>query len=228
MSKKIRKGDVVLAKDLTEDYWGSEIEFYQIPGIKSTMVLKEHRTVYENTVIDLFPEGNVDGSFTSVLAGTDVTILTPPWGHHPEQPTEMGTIIQIEGQPVYTYVVDYYGDILSLVGAHHIPWETVKNRADDKGAKILVHKPTASYDDGLTDIETRDDWDPSKEELYRTRQWEDVAGYVWSFRDGAWCYTYQTAGRWIELKVAVPWDYTPLRLVPKGDEVFLGSTPHGL
>ena len=219
MSKKIRKGDVVLAKDLTEDYWGSEIECSTAAGVKYAMELKKHKGRDENTIIDLFPKGDVDDFSFGVLAGTEVTILTPPWGRHPEQPTEMGTIIQIEGQPVYTYVVDYYGDILSLVSAKHIPWETVKNRADDKGAKILVHKPTASYEDGLTDIETRDDWDPSKEELYRTRQWEDVAGDIWSFRDGTWRYTNQkTEWRWLDPDV--PWDHTPLRLVPKGEEIY--------
>ena len=217
MSTKIRKGDVVLAKDLTEDYWGSEIEFAQSPGIKSNMVLKKHRGYYENTMTYLFPEGGTDGFSTCVVADTEVTILTPPWGHHPEKPTEMGTIIQIEGEPVYTYVVDYYGDILSLVGANHIPWETVKNRADDKGAKILVFKPAASYDDGLTDIETRDDWDPSKEELYRTRQWKDVSGDVWAFRDGSWHFTGRDEVRWVDRYV--PWDYTPLRLVPKDEEI---------
>ena len=217
--KKISKGDVVLAKDLTEDHWGSEIEFYRLPGLKTTMVLKKHQSVHENTIINLFPEG-AEGDFcTFVLAETDVTILTPPKPNHPEKPTEMGTIIQTEGDPSATCVVDYYGDILSLLNANHVTWDSVKSHADARGSKILVSKPTASYDDGLTDIETRDDWDPSKEELYRTRQWEDVAGDIWSFRDGAWCYTYQTAGRWIELKVAVPWDYTPLRLVPKDEEI---------
>lgn len=217
MSKKIRKGDVVLAKDLTEDYWGSEIEYSTSAGIKSIMVLKGHQAVYDNTIIDLFPKGGRDGFYASAMADTEVTILTPPWGHHPEKPTEMGTIIQVEGQPVYTYVVDYYGDILSLVGAHHIPWETVKNRADDKGAKILVSKPTASYDDGLTDIETRDDWDPSKEELYRTRQWQDAEGDIWSFRNGSWGYS--GVGGGLRFNHGDPRDHTPLRLVPKDEEI---------
>lgn len=57
MSKKISKGDVVLAKDLTEDYWGSEIEFYSAPGLKATMVLKKSRVMYSNTMAHLFPEG---------------------------------------------------------------------------------------------------------------------------------------------------------------------------
>lgn len=217
MSKKIRKGDVVLAKDLTWDYWGSEIEFYRLPGIKSIMVLKKHQTVYGNTLIDMFPEGDVHGVYTDVLAETEVTILTPPWGHHPEKPNEMGTIIQIEGQPVYTYVVDYYGDILSLVSAKHIPWGDVKRSADIQGAKILVHKPTASYDDGLADIETRDDWDPSKEELYRTRQWEDSEGDIWSFRNGKWGYVRAADGR--RFDIGPPWNCAPLRLVPKDEEI---------
>ena len=217
MSTKIRKGDVVLAKDLTEDYWGSEIEFAQSPGIKSNMVLKKHRGYYENTMTYLFPEAGEEDFFIFVAADTEVTILTPPWGHHPEKPTEMGTIIQIEGEPVYTYVVDYYGDILSLVGANHIPWDDVKRSADVQGSKILVSKPAASYDDGLTDIETRDDWDPSKEELYRTRQWKDVSGDVWAFRDGSWHFTGRDEVRWVDRYV--PWDYTPLRLVPKDEEI---------
>lgn len=217
MSKKIRKGDVVLAKDLTEDYWGAEIEFYRIPGLKSTMVLKKHQVGHENTIINLFPEGGEGDFCTFVLAGTEVTILTPPWGHHPEKPTEMGTIIQTEGEPVYTYVVDYYGDILNLLSAKHVPWDDVKRNADDKGAKILVFKPAASYDDGLTDIETRDDWDPSKEELYRTRQWEDVDGDNWSFRDGSWHFSGLGEGRWIDREE--PWNYAPLRLVPKDEEI---------
>lgn len=219
MSKKIRKGDVVLAKDLTEDYWGSEIEFYRIPGIKYTMVLKKHRAMFENEIIDLFPEGGEDGYFTFVLPYTDVTILTPPWGHHPEQPTEMGTIIQIEGYPANTYVVDYYGDILGLVGANHVPWDGVKRLANEKGAKILIFKPAASHEDGLTDIETRDDWDPSKEELYRTRQWEDRHGDIWSFWDGSWHFTRRYEGRGLDIGMDVPWDYTPLRLVPKDEEI---------
>ena len=217
MSKKIRKGDVVLAKDLTEDYWGSEIEFYRLPGIKSIMVLKKHRAMYENTIIDLFPEGDADGFYIGVLARTEVTILTPPWGHHPEKPTEMGTIIQIEGEPAYTYVVDYYGDILNLLSTKHVPWYTVKRSADVQGSKILVSKPTASYEDGLTDIETRDDWDPSKEELYRTRQWEDRHGDIWSFRDGRWGYI--RAEDHLRFDSGAPWTFTPLRLVPKDEEI---------
>lgn len=217
MSKKISKGDAVLAKDLTEDYWGSEIEYSTAAGIKFTMVLKKHQSVYENTIINLSPEG-AEGDFcTSVLSETDVTILTPPWGHHPEQPTEMGTIIQIEGDPSATCVVDYYGDILSLLSAKHVPWDDVKRNADDRGAKILVSKPTASYDDGLTDIKTYDDWDPSKEELYRTRQWEDVTGDTWSFQNGRWGYTSREGGRRFEF--GYPWAYAPLRLVPKDEQI---------
>lgn len=218
MSTKIRNGDVVLAKDLTEEYWGSEIEYSTAAGIKFTMVLKKHRAVNENTIIDLFPEGNVDGFSTFVLADTEVTILTPPWGHHPEQPTEMGTIIQTEGEPEYTYVVDYYGDILSLLSAKHVPWDDVKRNADDKGAKILVSKPAASYDDGLTDIETRDDWDPSKEELYRTRQWEDVDGDIWSSQNGVWGYS--RVGGGLRFNHGDPRDNTPLRLVPKDEQIY--------
>jgi hypothetical protein len=217
MSTKISKGDVVLAKDLTEDYWGSEIEFEKWPGVKSIMVLKRHRASYENTMIDLYPEGGENRAFTFVGVYTEVTILTPPWGHHPEQPTEMGTIIQIEGDPDSTCVVDYYGDILSLESANHLTWDTVKRNADILGAKILVHKPTASYDDGLTDIDTCDDWDPSKEELYRTRQWEDWQGDIWSFRDKAWGYSRLGCGRWVY--AGAPRYHVPLRLVPKDEEI---------
>lgn len=217
MSKKIRKGDVVLAKDLTKDYWGSEIEFERVKGVKTTMVLKKHHGIHANTIVELFSEESPPNYCTYANHDTEVTILTPPWGHHPEQPTEMGTIIQIEGGPLDTFVVDYYGDILSLVSAKHVPWDYVKRNADAQGAKILISKPTASYEDGLTDIETRDDWDPSKEELYRTRQWEDVAGDIWSFRNGSWHYNVRTQGGWINLDV--PWDHTPLRPVPKGEEI---------
>lgn len=217
MSKKIRKGDVVLAKDLTEDHWGSEIEYSTEVGIKYTMVLKKHRASYENELTYLFPEGGEGGAFTFALPDTGLTILTPPWGHHPEQPTEMGTIIQIEGVPSATYVVDYYGDILSLESASHFTWDSVKRLADRQGARIIVSKPTASYDDGLADIKTYDDWDPSKEELYRTRQWEDVEGDIWSFRGGAWGYVRQDYG--FRFEHGYPRDYTPLRLVPKDEEI---------
>lgn len=218
MSTKIRKGDVVLAKDLTEDYWGSEIEFYQVPGLKSTMVLKKSQVMYSNTMTFLFPEGGEGDFYTCALAETEVTILTPPRPNHPEKPTEMGTIIQTEGEPVYTYVVDYYGDILSLLSAKHVPWDDVKRSADDKGAKILVHKPTASYDDGLTDIKTRDDWDPSKEELYRTRQWEDSQGDIWSSQNGVWGYS--RVGGGLRFNHGDPRDNTPLRLVPKDEQIY--------
>lgn len=217
MSTKIRKGDVVLAKDLTEDYWGSEIEFERVKGVKTTLVLKKHRGYYENTMTYLFPEAGEEDFFTFVAADTELTILTPPWGHHPEKPTEMGTIIQVEGYPSSTCVVDYYGDILGLHSGRHVIWDSLKRIADAHGSKIIVFKPTASYEDGLTDIETRDDWDPSKEELYRTRQWEDVSGDIWSFRDGAWGYVRQDYGRRVELEL--PRYYTPLRLVPKDEEI---------
>ena len=217
MSTKIRKGDVVLAKDLTEDYWGSEIEFEQGPGVKSTMVLKKHHAVYVGEFTDLYPVAGETAYFITVGFDTELTILTPPWGPHPEQPTEMGTIIQIEGEPSATCVVDYYGNILSLISASHFTWDDVKRNADEQGAKILVHKPTASYDDGLTDIKTRDDWDPSKEELYRTRQWEDVAGDTWSFQNGLWGYFRRTDHRRFDF--GSPSDYAPLRLVPKDEEI---------
>ena len=114
-------------------------------------------------------------------------------------------------------MVDYYGDILSLLDANHVRWDSIKRNADDKGAKILVSKPAASYYDGLTDIETRDDWDPSKEELYRTRQWEDAAGDIWSFRDGKWGYV--RVGGGLRFNHGDPRDNYPLRLVPKGEEI---------
>ena len=217
MSTKIRKGDVVLAKDLTEDYWGSEIEFERVKGVKTTLVLKKRHEIHANTIVELFSEESPPNYCTYANHDTEITILTPPWGHHPEKPTEMGTIIQTEGEPVYTYVVDYYGDILSLLSAKHVPWDDVKRNADTLGARILVSKPTASYDDGLTDIKTYDDWDPSKEELYRTRQWKDVDGDIWSFRDGKWGFPRRDNGRWIDRYV--PWDNTPLRLVPKDEEI---------
>lgn len=217
MSKKIRKGDVVLAKDLTKDYWGSEIEFYPVPGLKSTMVLKKHRASYKNGFIDLFPEGGKGDFYTCALVETEVTILTPPWGRHPEKPTEMGTIIQIEGDPDSMCVVDYYGGILSLESADHLTWDTVKRNADIMGAKILVSKPAASYDDGLTDIETSDDWDPSKEELYRTRQWMDTTGDIWSYRNGRWGYFRASDDR--RFDVGDLSEVIPLRLVPKDEEI---------
>ena len=213
MSKKIRKGDTLTVGDLTDEYLGAEIEVEALVGITYRFTLGALGDDWYSQKELWSPKVRVGGFYPN----TQVTIITPPWGRHPEQPTEMGTIIQIEGDPDSTCVVDYYGDILSLVGANHIPWETVKNRADDKGAKILVFKPTASYEDGLTDIETRDDWDPSKEELYRTRQWEDSEGDIWSFRDGSWGYARQDYGRWFELEL--PRYYTPLRLVPKDEEI---------
>lgn len=213
MSKKIRKGDTLTVGDLTDAHLGAEIEVETLVGITYRFTLGGFGNDWYSQKTLWTPKARV-GSF---YPNTEVTILTPPWAHHPEQPTEMGTIIQTEGEPVYTYVVDYYGDILSLLSAKHVTWDDVKRNADDKGAKILVSKPTASYDDGLTDIETRDDWDPSKEELYRTRQWEDVDGDIWSFRDGKWGFPRRDDGLWIDRYV--PWANTPLRLVPKDEEI---------
>ena len=213
MSKKIRKGDTLTVGDLTDAHLGAEIEVETLVGITYRFTLGGFGNDWYSQKTLWTPKARV-GSF---YPNTEVTILTPPWAHHPEQPTEMGTIIQIEGEPAYTYVVDYYGDILSLLSAKHVTWDDVKRNADDKCAKILVSKPTASYDDGLTDIKNSDDWDPSKEELYRTRQWEDRHGDTWSFQNRKWEFFRSGDGLWAH--GGGPRSYIPLRLVPKDEEI---------
>ena len=143
MSKKISKGDVVLAKDLTEDYWGSEIEYERVKGVKTTLVLKKHQAVHATTLVELFPEEAPPNYCVFANHDTKVTILTPPWARYPERPRRMGTIIQVDGDSTRTYVVDYYGNIISLMNAGYVSWDSLKSTAIRNGWGVRAYDPPA-------------------------------------------------------------------------------------
>ena len=153
MSKKISKGDVVLAKDLTEDYWGSEIEYSTEVGIKYTMVLKKHRAAYENMIIDLFPRGGRDGFYACALADTEVTILTPPKPNHPEEPKGLWSTVTWEDKDGRGIAVLNAGDYWVMVSEGDedrscrmspVPWDVVLDAMEYDEAEPLTINDTAN------------------------------------------------------------------------------------
>lgn len=155
MSKKIRKGDVVLAKDLTEDYLGAKITTNQEPGLRASLLFIKHLDEYPFVSVYLFRDNGRIGFYTMLLDETEVTILSLPW-RYPEEPKGLWSTVTWEDKEGREIAVLNAGDYWVMVSEGDenrscrmvpVPWDSVLDAMEYDEAEPLTINDTA---DGST------------------------------------------------------------------------------
>ena len=137
MSKKINAGDTLTVGDLTDDHLGAVIEVETLVDITYRFTLGGFGDDWYSQKTLWTPKVRV-GSF---YPNAHVTIIAPPPAKQPDEPTELGQCIRIEGVDEWmAMVMDQYSraPILDQYGIWW-QWEEVLSRAGDR--QIIVSDP---------------------------------------------------------------------------------------
>ena len=145
MSKKrIMAGDTLTVGDLTDDYIGASIEVGTLVDVTYKFAFGG-AVGYSPSSTSLWTPKVRVGSFYN---NTPVTIITPPPVVQPDEPTEIGQCIRIEGDDRWLGIVaDTQGGVCRIwdTGGYWFSWDSVRRRADDR--QIIVSDPPRWPDD---------------------------------------------------------------------------------
>ena len=172
MSKHISAGDTLTAGDLTDAHLGAEIELGPMEGIRTRMDLDRIEEAYANVLRLFTPEGG----YRAVRDSRPVTIITPPPVVQPDEPTELGQCIRIEGDDDWLGMVvdpqDERGLIMDTDGGWWY-WGSVLSRAGDR--QIVVSDPPRWPDETPVVPERieRGEW-PDDDTHLREWEWHSV------------------------------------------------------
>lgn len=194
-AKKIIAGDTLTVGDLTDDYLGAVIEVETMVDITYRFTLGtisdewySHRSLWT-------PKVRVDTFYPN----TPVKIITPPPVVQPDEPTEFGQCIRIEGDDEWRAVVvdpsDDDSPILGIDGSW-LDWGLVLERAGDR--QIIVSDPPRWPDETPVVPERIEvgEW-PDDDTHLRAWKWIDVEGdpWWWDAQVGLWRLEYELSDR---------------------------------
>ena len=175
-TKKINAGDTLTVGDLTDDHLGAVIEVGPVSGITHRFRLdrleKDHPKL-----VTMWTE--TDG-VKSAQRHYAVTVVTPPPVVQPEEPTELGQCIRIEGYPhFFAMVLDPGASKPARErGGSWFNWEHILSYADD--LQIIVSDPPR-WPDGAPEVPERievDEW-PDDDTHLRSCEWIERDGLPW-------------------------------------------------
>ena len=182
-TKKINAGDALTVGDLTDDHLGAVIEVGPIEGITSRMQLE--RVVRGIQTAAVYAD---DGGFVDTFTTSPITVITPPPVVQPNEPTELGQCIRIEGHGEWRAVVAEPGDdgapIRDTEGSW-FDWDLVLIRAGDR--QIVVSDPPRWPDETPEADETPEvperievgEWPKDDDTHLRDWEWIDADGDPW-------------------------------------------------
>ena len=136
-TKKITAGDTLTVGDLTDDHLGAVIEVETLVGITYRFTLGAFGDDWVSMLTLWTPQARA-GNF---YPNTPVTVITPPPVVQPDEPTEFGQCIRIEGYAEFRGVVADPDSALPIMD-HHAnwrSWDAVLSRAGDR--RIIVSDP---------------------------------------------------------------------------------------
>ena len=179
MSKKINAGDTLTVGDLTDDYLGAVIEVGPVEGLITRMRLEDIKDRDGKLVAMLTVERGIKYAHPDET----VTVITPPPVVQPDEPTELGQCISIEGSEWWGVVVaPGTSDPILRFGGDRWSWIEVLEVFDDR--RIIVSDPPRWPDETPVVPERieRSDW-PADDEHLRGWEWIDADGDVWRWED---------------------------------------------
>ena len=189
-TKKINAGDTLTVGDLTDDHLGAVIEVGPEVGLTTRMRLENvERDAIEATL------STADGGLVYALTTSPVKVITPPPVVQPDEPTELGQCIRIEGSYAMLGVVADPGDSVPIRAMYGgwMDWDDVLSRAGDR--QIVVSDPPRWPDETPVVPERIEvgEW-PDDDTHLREWVWVDRDGERWKWylttdkRAGAWRY----------------------------------------
>lgn len=208
-TKKINAGDTLTVGDLTDDYLGAEIEVGTIVDVTYRFAFGGFAP-YAPSMTSLWtPKVRV----ASFYDNDPVKVITPPPVVQPDEPTELGQCIRIEGSRELLGVFVDPGDTIPIrsLNGEWLDWEEALSRAG--GRRIIVSDPPRWPDETPVvperieagewpddDTHLREwDWidDAVIEDAYRWRWYDgDSLQSGWSWSKGARRYSRPCFGPW--------------------------------
>ena len=191
-TKKINAGDTLTVGDLTDDHLGAVIEVGVAEGTIYKMTL---RRIEDNrsTLRVLAPEK--ESEQVAFSESKPVTVIAPPPVVQPDEPTELGQCIRIEGDDEFRGVVVDPEDGLSILStdAGWMDWEKVLGRAGHR--QIIVSDPPR-WPDETPDVPERIEKGEWPDDDTHLREWEWIGhlDYRWRWyaeetRKSGWAWT---------------------------------------
>lgn len=173
-TKKINAGDTLTVGDLTDDHLGAVIEVGPVDGFTTSLELK-----LVSAHAPLRNLWSTEGGFKNFRSHDHVTVITPPPMVQPEEPTELGQCIRIEGE-------DWLGVVIDPDDSRPIRdteedwwnWEHILELAGDR--RILVSDPPRWPDEDpvVPDRIEAGEW-PDDDTHLREWEWVDCDGARW-------------------------------------------------
>lgn len=198
MSKHISAGDTLTVGDLTDDHLGAVIEVGPMEGITHRFRLDRVKNGDSRLVTMLTAERGVKCAYWDEA----VTVIAPPPVVQPDEPTELGQCIRIEGLPEYeALVVDPsagFPFLYRLCGSvwHTRSWDEILEDAGDR--RIIVSDPPRWPDETPVVPERIEvgEW-PDDDTHLRAWKWIDVEGdpWWWDAQVGLWRLEYELSDR---------------------------------
>ena len=136
-TKKISAGDTLTVGDLTDDHLGAVIEVGPLGGITYRLRLSK----IERDVSKVMKLRTSDRGLTCAERDRPVTVITPPPVVQPDEPTELGQCIRIEGDDWLGIVADpqYTRCPIRDTDGGWWYWDHVLSYAGDR--RIIVSDP---------------------------------------------------------------------------------------
>ena len=184
-TKKINAGDTLTVGDLTDDYLGAVIEVGPVDGFTTRFKVQdvtESGGLMVGLYVALMSEAMETRAFKR---STAVKVITPPPVVQPDEPTDLGQCIRIEGDDGWRAVVvesDDDGAPIRDTDGSWYDWDLVRVRAGSR--RIIVSDPPRWPDETPVVPERieRSDW-PADDTHLRDYKWIDRDGGLWRWDD---------------------------------------------
>lgn len=177
-TRKISAGDTLTVGDLTDDHLGAVIEVGPLGGITYRLRLSK----IDQDVSKVMKLRTSDRGLTCAERDRPVTVITPPPVVQPDEPTELGQCIRIEGSYAMLGVVADPGDSVPIRAMYGgwMDWDEVLSRA---GARQIIVSDPPRWPDETPEAPGRieeGEW-PGNDEHLREWEWIDADGDPWSW-----------------------------------------------
>lgn len=204
MSKHISAGDTLTVGDLTDDHLGAVIEVGPVNGFTTRLELKALSDYTPNRYL-----WSTENDCKGFRTHDPVTVIAPPPVVQPDEPTELGQCIRIEGDTEVGVFVGHGRHFPFLYPPQEwLSWGEVLDRA---GARRIIVSDPPRWPDETPVVPERIDvgeW-PDDDTHLREWEWVDRDGERWKWylttdkRTGAW--RYYSAGLTYPDPTCGPW-----------------------
>ena len=189
---KINAGDTLTVGDLTDDHLGAVIEVGPTNGGITCRFRLDRIECYGTSQVKML---TTEGGAKHADLGERVKVIAPPPVVQPDEPTDLGQCIRIEGESEPLGVVADPEDMIPIrsVGGEWLDWQEVMARAG--GRQIIVSDPPR-WPDETPEVPERIEEGEWPDDDTHLREWEWIGhlDYRWRWyaeetRKSGWAWT---------------------------------------